>query len=115
MSGFIKKAVSMIPGISGKDDAGNDNVAASDKRRSTSWSVDHWVSNGSARLTDLQAMTGINLDVGSEIKTINDLLLKELKRIPNPGDEIVVNGLSFLVLNIKKFRAGDIQIRFVTT
>jgi CBS domain containing-hemolysin-like protein len=84
-----------------------------DKKASIHWDVDHWESEGSLKISALERITGVKFDSKIEPNTINGLFMQELNRVPNPGDEIIVNDLCFLALNVKKFRVGRVQINVV--
>ena len=86
-----------------------------DETAPVSWDTDHWESDGSVKVRDLERITGVTFESNIKSDTINALFLQQLNRIPNPGDEIIVNGLCFLALNVKKFRAGTVHIRAVKT
>lgn len=87
----------------------------SDQKAAAQWSVDHWNTSGTTKLAELEKITGKSFGSGTESMTISDFVKLKLNRMPNPGDEIVENGLSFLVLNIKSFRVGEVQIRLVAS
>ena len=88
-------------------------VLANQKAASVNWYVDHWDTSGSVKLTELEKVTGKTFGVDTKNMTVSDFVKLKLQRMPNPGDEIIENGLSFLVLNIKNFRAGELQVRLI--
>lgn len=77
------------------------------------WCVDHWNTSGGVELKELEKVTGKTFGVDTQTMTVSDFVKLKLHRMPNPGDEIIENGLSFLVLNIKSFRAGEVQVRLI--
>ena len=74
------------------------------------WAVDHWESDGSVSLKDLERITSVQFNASIESNTINGLFMQQLSRIPNPGDEIIVGELCFSAIDIKDFRVGKVHI-----
>lgn len=71
---------------------------------------DLYMIDGRAELDAIEDTFRIDLPDG-DYNTIAGLILKELGRIPEPGDEIVIQGLDIRVISATATRIGKLRIR----
>ena len=83
-----------------------------DIRESLVRRIDHdlFMVDGRAEIDDVEEALGLKLP-GGDYNTIAGLVLKELGRIPDVGDELVVGGLDFRIISAGQTRIGKVRIR----
>jgi putative hemolysin len=71
---------------------------------------DLFMVDGRTDVDAFEAALGVELPPG-EYNTIAGLILKVLGRIPDQGDEVVVEGLEFRVVSASQTRVGKVRVR----
>lgn len=99
----IEDLVEEIVGeIEDEYDDGNSNVIEVVKE-------DEYVVDGSARLHDISELIGVNME-SEELDSVGGLVIEELGRMPEENEEVVINGIKFIVEEIEKNRIKKVRI-----
>lgn len=71
---------------------------------------DHWIAHGLASLADIERETGFTVPPTYKANTVSGLLMRSLKRIPEPGDVLEDQNFRFTVMAIKGRRVQRVRI-----
>lgn len=69
-----------------------------------------WQVNGMTSLLDLEREIGFPLTNAPDINTIGGIVLNELQRFPEPGDQVTIHGFRITVLNLTGRRIAKVEI-----
>ena len=99
----IEDLVEEIVGeIEDEYDDGNSNIIEVVKE-------DEYVVDGSARLHDISELIGVNME-SEELDSVGGLVIEELGRMPEENEEVIINGIKFIVEEIEKNRIKKVRI-----
>ena len=70
---------------------------------------DEYIVDGSAKLDDIAELIGVNME-SEEFDSIGGLIIGELGRFPEQGEEILINRIRFIVEEIEKNRIKKVRI-----
>jgi putative hemolysin len=70
------------------------------------------VLDGLTRLDELQELVSVRVDpsLRDQVDTVGGLIMAALKRLPQVGDEVVVDGRAFKVLALDGRRVAAVQV-----
>ncbi len=71
---------------------------------------DHWIAHGLASLADIERLTGFAVPASYKANTVSGLLMRKLRRIPEPGDFVEDRQYCFTVEEMKGRRAQRVRI-----
>jgi CBS domain containing-hemolysin-like protein len=87
-------AEELVGEIHDEDDLVEDVISALGEHR--------WQVPGRMRLDEVEDITGVELPEDDDYDTVSGLVLHQLGRIPVPGDEIVLDGMTVLVTAVAR-------------
>ena len=64
-------------------------------------------------MMDLERIVNIDFPDDIDANTITGLFMKNLSRMPRPGDEIEESDLRFLALDVQNNRVGKVQVYLI--
>jgi putative hemolysin len=68
--------------------------------------------SGAFNIDDFNEMFNVNLS-GEEASTIGGLLLEHFGRLPNPGEEIIIENIKFIVSKVRNRRIVQVKAIFL--
>ncbi|MFT7573508.1 MAG: CBS domain containing-hemolysin-like protein [Paracoccaceae bacterium] len=71
---------------------------------------DHWLADGLATFSDIERITGFQVDDELDANTLSGLFMVRLGRVPGVGDEVEEGKFRFTVNELKDRRVGLVKI-----
>lgn len=68
-----------------------------------------YIVDGSAKLEDISEIIGVNME-SDDLDSVGGLIIEELGRIPESKEEVVINGIRFVIEELEKNRIKKVRI-----